>query len=659
MIHSFFSVLLPLFAVAGFAWLFVRRFEVSPYVAPLCALGSIVTCLYLSDFLSLMRIAAIVLLVCGNLAFARYSIEQFRSGQPVSTRHLVLLSILLSGLLSLYSLNMQTAFTNWDEFSHWGTFAKLVASEHTFHLKQKLIRYYFEDYPPGTALLSYFFLQGTGYSESIIYFSYSLILVAGCLPTIGLAMAGSYVRGFVAIIACYLLVIVLGQGWSSALIDQVVGILFGGVICGYWLLRDAPSRRFLVLVPVLCFLVLSKQSGASFCLLATGLIAVDRLCVMRSEKTLVSKGMVLLPVLPIWLVPRLIQSSWTWHVNNQGLTKTFSAANLGESFGKFAKCCYTDRELATTANFFHVTMGTPAIEPSTPGSFLHVAIEQIFRSDVLRSLWHASMSTPGKLFIFLCILLVVSLFVCKPALRGRLALFNAALMAACAAYVLTLLVYYLYVFSEYEGRALASYARFLNTYYLAAALFAVGVLLSRSDVAPIRENTFRIFGIALLFHISAFSIPFAKAYLIDGGTPISLMRTKIQNFVRPVVSFAPKNSSVYALWESASIRENGFEFWMMHYELRPRNTNLFCFSLGPPQYEGDIWSCKMNEQEVRNAFAGYQYVAVGSGVRTLKALYPEIFALATGTDNSGIFEVFKDSNGKLALRPFQPGLSLK
>ena len=61
----------------------------------------------------------------------------------------------------------------------------------------------------------------------------------------------------------------------------------------------------------------------------------------------------------------------------------------------------------------------------------------------------------------------------------------------------------------------------------------------------------------------------------------------------------------------------------------------------------------MNEQEVRNAFGGYHYVVVGSGVASLRAQYPQVFALAPPEWNSGIFEVFKDGAGKLALRPLQ------
>ncbi|OGB20930.1 MAG: hypothetical protein A3I66_20255 [Burkholderiales bacterium RIFCSPLOWO2_02_FULL_57_36] len=592
-----------------------------------------------------------VLLAVGTFIFAYYGFVTWKSSE-ISRKRLVLLMIFTSGLVVLYDLNQGGAFTNWDEFSHWGTLAKLLESENTFHLKQKLIRYYFEDYPPGTALFSYFFLKGTGYSESVIYFAHSLILVAGCLPAIGLAMTVSYMRGFLAIVACYLLIVILGQGWSSALIDQIVGVLFGGIICSYWLLRDSPHNRVLVLIPALCFLVLSKQSGSSFALLITALIAVDRLWMLRTKANFFSKANSLLLIAPIWIVPKLIQTSWIWHVNTQELNKTFSAANLAEEFSKFTSCCHTDRELVTIANFFQAITG--AVEPykATAGNLFHIIVEQIFRIDVIKSIWVSSIQTHGKILFYFSALLLLSFLLHKKSTRSRLVVFSGAVIAVCLVYSATLLVHYLYVFSEYEGRIITSHVRYLNTYWLGLGLFAVSVLLSSPANGLIKKIFVSILATGLLFHIFA-RYPDANSYLVSGADKITPIRMEIRKIVQPLLLTSPKNSNVFLLWQSTNINENGPEFWMMNYEIRPRNTNTHCFSLGKPQYDGDVWTCQMNEQEVRNAFGGYHYVVVGSGVASLRAQYPQVFALAPPEWNSGIFEVFKDGAGKLALRPLQ------
>jgi hypothetical protein len=654
MTYGFLSIIAPVVAVAGLAWLCAKRFEVPSCLAPLCAIGSIVTCLYISDFLSPMRITAVVLLVIGNVIFAFYLLRFIRDRGVPDTRRAILLVMLIAGLLGLYYLNLHAAFTQWDEFSHWGTFTKMVESEHTFHLKEEGIRYYFEDYPPGTALFSYFFLQGTGYQESVIYFAHSLILLAGCLPTIGMVLAVSFFRGLLAIVACYLLVVVLGQGWSSALIDQIVGILFGGVISGYWLLRNAPPSRLLALVPVLCFLVLSKQSGASFALLAALLILADRIWVMRLETGWRRKIAVVLPVAALWLVPRLIQASWNQHVVSEGISQSYGAANLGEAFLRLAGCCHTDRELATMASFFKAMTGMPEAHPSAPGSLLQIVIEQVFRLETLTSIWLGAGPSHFKILVLLCTLLIVSVFLQPRPLRARLALFGAAFVAAGFAYVLSLLVYYLYLFNEYEGRAITSHDRFINTYFLALGLFAIGVLLSVPAVTLAGRAMTAAAAVIFLFLMRSFATP--GSYLMDGVPRITASRVAIREFLKPILSSTSKYSSVYAVWESTTLLQNGLEFWMMHYELRPRNTNHFCFSLGPPHYPEDVWSCKMNEQQVRDAFAGFQTVAVGNGLAVLRELYPDVFELAPSGQNAGIFETFSKANGELALRPFQPGL---
>lgn len=655
------SIIAPLLALAGLSWCFTRQLGVPSYSGPLCAVGTIVTSLYVADFLSLLKGTGLLLLVGGNGLLFFYALRCWNGKERVSIRHGMLTAALLLGIAGLAHLNYRTGFNQWDEFSHWGTFSKLLYSEGTFHLKAMGLRYYFEDYPPGTALFSYFFLQASGYSESVVYFAHSLILLCGCLPAIGMAMSSSNFRGLLAILACFLFVVVLGQGWSSALIDHVVGILFGGIVCAFWTMRNSTPTSLLALIPPLCFLVLSKQSGASFALLVTGLIFVDRLWLACFESGWRAKLVVVSPVIMLLALPRLVQASWVWHVNHDDLIKTFSATNTGDAFVKLLGCCHTDREIKTVASFFQAMTGSPHAIPSPPGSVVDTLIDQVVRTDLLAAVWSASGPTHLKIVLLFSLLTAVAVLLRSGLDRLRLALFGTMFVAVGALYMLSLLVYYLYVFSEYEGRAIASHDRFINTYLLAFGLFAVGVLLSAPAVNLAMRAAVNL-AVILVLQLFRPYVPIdLKFYLRNGGPQISQSRSDIRAFLGPILSSQDRHASVYAIWETTSLLQVGLEFWMMHYELRPRNTNLFCFSLGPPQYEGDVWSCNKSEEEISSEFARYQMVAVGNGLGVLQKLYPRLFALAAAGENSGLFETYRDAEGKVGLRPLasQAGATAK
>lgn len=655
------SIIAPLLALAGLSWCFTRQLGVPSYSGPLCAVGTIVTSLYVADFLSVLKGTGWLLLAGGNGLLFFYVLRCWNGNERVSIRHRILIVILLFGVAGLAHLNYRIGFNQWDEFSHWGTFSKLLYSEGTFHLKAMGLRYYFEDYPPGTALFSYFFLQASGYSEPVVYLAHSLILLCGCLPAIGMAMSSSSFRGLLAILACFLFVLVLGQGWSSALIDQIVGVLFGGIVCAFWTMRNSAPARLLALIPPLCFLVLSKQSGASFAELVAGLILVDRLWLAYHESGWRAKLVIVSPVILLLALPRLVQASWVWHVNHDDLIKTFSATNTGDAFVKLLGCCHSDREIKTVASFFQAMAGLPHAMPSPPGNFAGTLIDQVMRADMLTAVWYANGPTHLKIVLLFSILTLVAVLLRSGLARLRLALFGTMFLAVGALYVLSLLVYYLYVFSEYEGRAIASHDRFINTYLLAFGLFAVGVLLSAPAVNLARRAAVNL-AVILVLQLFRTYVPIdLKLYLRNGGPHISQSRSDIRAFLGPILASRDRHANVYAIWETTSILQVGLEFWMMHYELRPLNTNLFCFSLGPPQYTGDIWSCNKSEEEVSNEFADYQMVAVGNGLGVLQKLYPHLFAQAAAGANSGLFETFRDAEGKVGLRPIadQAGATAK
>jgi hypothetical protein len=645
--NLFLSALIPLISLAGITWLIVKKFRVSVYVAPLCAIGSVVTTLYISDFLSLMRLVSLALLAGGVLLFAQLAIQGYSKRAYLTPRRTALLSVLILGLLFLYDLNAGAAFHSWDEFSHWGTIIKTMYYANSYHFSAQNISLYFEDYPPGTALFSYFFLRATGYSEQVIYFAHSLILIAGCLPIIGIAMNASLLRGGLAVIACYLLLVALGQGWSSALIDQVLSVLFAGALGTYWLLRDSNWIARLTIIPTLCFLALAKQSGGAFFQLIAALISLDQLYTLGLFNVkLAALRSWAIRVVPIWVVPQLVIATWNWYVNHAGLRRGWESIGLRTSVSRLASCCQTDREVTVISNFFQKFIGSPDPIKTDPQGFVSAVAGQIFRADVPKLLWHATWHAPGKILLLLILLLGIGILLHNKETRLRLFLISGVLFAGCVAYIFSLLTYYLYGFSDFEARTVTSLDRYLHTYELGVALFAFGILLSVPAVTYARKAFIGALAVVLIL---ACRDSRGRTYLYKGAPLMPPVRAELQRFLKPFIANTPPNTSAYLIWQSTDPTENGFQFWIMHHELRPRTTNLQCFSVGTPSYDGDM-TCELSEEALAKKFTDFQYVVVANGLSSLRQQYPSLFGLVPEMQNTGFFEVVKTPGQPIRLR---------
>lgn len=648
---SLLLLLVPVLALAGHAWFLGRRFALSPYATPAIALGVIVTLLYASDYLLAMRATAFVLVLAGLALFGLELARWLRTGQRLPLRRGVLLLVLLAGLAVLLDLNAAAAYSNWDEFSHWGTIAKLVAELHTYHLKTFGVRSYFEDYPPGMALAAYYFGRLAGYSEPAVYFSHALVLLAALLPMIGLAAQGSLARALLAVPAGYFLVVVLGQGWSSALIDHIVGVLFGCTLCTYLLVRERPPAYLLVLLPVLAMLVLAKQSGHSFAQLTVGAIAVDRALLAWRHRSTGSLPAVAAVVLALWLVPSAVSASWKHHVTSAQLRSTFSSTDLGAAYKKLGACCHSERELAVMTAFFRVFTGAEKPVAAQPGNLVTTAGRQLFQAETARMLWRGGIHVHSKILLFLAALAVAGVALARPR-AGAAAVLPALLFAGLGLYTLTLLAYYLYVFSDYEARTVTSMTRYLNSFELGLAMAFGGALL-RARVSRAWGNALLTVGVAALLLYIWSRTPHSHHYLAQGAPRLDAERTALREFVRPVVERTPRDARVYVLWQAVTPLDTGAQFWKLHHELRPRNTNLSCFSVGRPLQAEDIYSCPLPEAELRQQLAAHDYVAVGKGLATLQAQYPATFGRPDGHDRR-IFRVVRQGADGKELRSLEP-----
>lgn len=625
-----FCLLLTCFA--GLSYLLVRFFKVPSCVAPPTIVGLVIGVLFLSDFLHVMKLSGQFLFALGLGGAVFASLNFFRKRQQLDFRdwaasEKLLWALVIAVCVSLYLKNIGRIFYQWDEFSHWGSVIRAIYTANTFHFNPNPL--YFQDYPPGTALFSYFVLSIIGYSEGGAIFSYSLILLAYCIPLFGLAAARG--RLFLIIVFAISLVLIrkLGHGWSTVLIDHVLSVTFAGLVATYLLIRENNSARW-PLALLFVTIALAKHAGATMGLAACGLMVVDSIVIAmgapRQGQGLRARYCPAITAIWPWIFaifPSIIFATlWGWYVEVSAASRGYGRFGIFELLSQGLGCCATEREVTVVAKFSEHFFQLVGYSP--------VLLTALFFG---AGVFAALRANPGVARNRQITALLV---------MGGTGLF----------FTLVQLLYYLYAFNEFEALAIASFERFLNTYFLAWALSSLAWLIISWPKEIYRiEKANNGWRYSSLLCILIFATMFLGLRIFTGNKIDEEFRTQRQE-IREWVDGLPiqggSNSRVYIVWQGS----NGFEFWQTYYETLPRVTNKVCYSLGPKRYPDDIWTCSYDEYQLRTELAGFDYVLVASGYSDLQAIYPDFFPNLGAKVNRAALHV-ENNGGFIHLSPLK------
>jgi hypothetical protein len=627
------ALLLLLVILYGLCHVLVFWGRVSSAIAPAAVVGLIIGVLFLADFADYLRLTSLAFSVIGFGSACHGLFAFLRKRKEIRSLLFPRVTVLMWGVVLLlffllYAVNSQKMFYQWDEFSHWGTVIRMVFTANTFHFDPNPL--YFQDYPPGMALFAFFILTILGYSEGGAYFAYALVLLAHCIPLWRLACPKGVTPLAIAISISIVLISLLGQGWSSVLIDQILSVCFGGLIAAYFLIRRDSSTRW-VLSFLFITLILTKHAGTSLAFLACILIFFDSFIISLDESF--RRSRVLSPISSlmsaalnavIWLLlllPALVFSSlWMHYVESAGLSRGYGRFGVWQLLRHGLDCCESKREHMVLERYLDQWLGLP---------------------DILLGY------SPLLLTITLITISLLAVVLVPSGLeRLRLGVALIILIGGNLLFAAIQLLFYMYAFDEYEALALASFRRFQNTYYLAWALSTFSLLfLSLPDSSSLNMARLRKF-----FYCTVLAAIISLGFRVVSPGSISELsrqeRISLRAWVENLPLPADNHSKIYIVWQGS----NGFEFWKVYHEVLPRMTNSHCYSLGPPHFANDIWSCPYDDARFRAELRGYDYLLVAGGYGDLRINYPNFLPdLGLNTDRQLLRIEYFD--GVLRLRP--------
>lgn len=634
-------------------------------VGPAVYASVVILGLYICDFAHLMKQASLAIHAGGAIALAACVVAAPRARSIFAIKGPNVLHWAVAGCVILlavalnYKVNEAARFGSWDEFSHWGTIIRAIYEANTFHFQRDLL--YFEDYPPGAALFSYHVLSLLGYTEGNAFFSYSLLMLCFLAGVLRVALRLGIGAFLIVSPTVYFLVSIFGWGWSNVLIDHVLGVTFAGCIVAYYSTGHDLRSRFAIPILLGAF-VLIKHAGATMALLAACICVLDLLIVRVFEARAGGKGIAslrirvsdLLWALMMFGVPLLVAASWKTYVTSAGLGTGWITYSPADYVRNIFTCCTSSREIEVASKFFaQLLYVSPA--PQRPASLLAFALDAWHNFSFGGVLKSGALPAPGVMMAGLA-MLGIATAVSAPALRDRVRLLalTGGMILGCIAYVGSLMLAYLYRFSDYEGRVLITFNRYLNVFLLAwllVSLMQVMTVLARRGL--LRKLTYAGVAACVVLAVFAYDIPSRAlarlwppsnekiAELIQSRMPQTPpWRPLFSNWAVRINRFLPPNAKIYIIWQQS----NGLELWVTKYEFLPRLTNFFCWSLGEPIDPDDMYPCRRSAEQVAEMIGTYDFVAVGRGLANLRKQYGPLFNDGPQVD-AGLFKVEKTASG--------------
>lgn len=442
----------------------------------------------------------------------------------------------------------------WDDFSHWVLVVKNMSIVNNL-VNRSDTTVIFKTYPPATATLQYFFnyLQNKFYNFNLEYNTQVIMNFFTVVLLLSMISMKKYKNNLIKITSFLILVLIPAilndEVYLSLYVDSILGIL-GAYIISYYeyskkLTDNNVYLKIFEISMAVCFLVLTKATGTAIAIFCIIYIVFD-LFIGNSMK------LKFIYIISILLSLVISKKSWNYYLI---LTKT---KNIWET---------------NKINFESIL---EIINKKAPA----------YRYEVIRNFLRSIFEKNIKIipFIYLALIILIILLI-KYIKEKKLKTLNFLFynMMILIIYPVSLLIMYLFIFSEIEAVNLASYSRYMSTILI---FLLIVIFLRLMDEHFLKKNIFIVSIIVLiLFFTNNISRKiFKKNKRI---TQTSELRDNIKEIPNGILK--DKNPKIYFV----STSDDGFYYLMFRYTITPLKTQSWYYD---------------SSKDLNEEFKNYQYI---------------------------------------------------
>ena len=473
-------------------------------------------------------------------------------------------------LISLYK-SKDWVLSQWDEFTHWGLVVKAMF-EYAALGPATPVDFMVPAYPPGIPLFQYFVMDfSAGWREGLLFWGTHLIVIAIIVSVLAKSsyqhLSEIALKLFLAIAASS----VFFNNFDNIYADPVLALAFGFLLFLAIQASHLDGRWAVVLALTAGFVTLIKPVGIYF---AASAILVNIVATLFTVKFHSGKkaGLAFVPAL---IALATAGTAWaTW--GNYYLKLTSSGLgpldSVPSTFG-------TDRDVQQITSSFIDAFSSANLRPSF--SLPMSSLTWTIACGVFFLIWALLNGSNNK--------------------KRNIAI-GIALLITTAGYFSVILYSYLTVFGPKEAAELASFERYIGTWYqgiffaivfLVLSEFSLGGLLYPATDLAVPANSFKLHRTISLFlavFIGVATFSSLHNYLLMLSTSGTNGSEARESFVpiKEAIKAAdmPQQSKVYIIANHTI----GFEYYVLRYEMTGNKFGQVPWSIGSPYGDTDFWT---------------------------------------------------------------------
>lgn len=512
--------------------------------------------------------------------------------------------------------------SSFDEFTEWGAVVKAMFLDDKLSVYSP-IELAFRGYQPGIGLFQYFVERFGDWNEADLFWAYQLVVISLFIPFLASLTWRRAGRLVLILPIIFIVPNLFFPTTQLIIVDPVLGLLFG--YCLALVYTNDSSRRVptLHLTAALAILVLTKDSGAFFAIVVLVALLAQQLRRRGEGGIRKSIGAVLIRVgIPV-LGVAVAYGSWKAIIGVLHANPELSASNI---------------------NLLQLVFGParsywPEVVASFRSAFLREPLIESHRLEL----------SPASLLLACAVILVLLEF-WRQRRWGLPRDFSTAIVITVGAVVYTvgLLVLYLFKFGDYEALHLASFVRYLSTYWAGIAmLIALFVIFVLSEARPTLERRLdpqrwavsSPVALALVWLLLLAVLAPAKslvAYVRDPVSPAMSARSSYDWVIH--AAHAARIGRGDRVW-LISQYDQGYDYWVLRYELMPANAGSGAWSLGPPNGTDDVWTLDLSQRAWASQLRNYDYVVIQKSSSSFVARFGSLFGVDDEIADGTVYSV--------------------
>ncbi len=625
-----------LFIILSISFALNIQFRIKQENSVLITFLGIAIFLYLAGLFDVLKLAVYGIYIISIICFIYiiyFIVKKKAKIKELITPATVLYVIVM---LVMTKVVLNTYYSEWDEFSHWGPNLKAMLQYDKFW-SNNIYDGIHVVYTPLAGLVEYFYCKiNHCFAEDISYIAINSFIITLCLPILKKLKWNikDIVKGVLFWLIVYLLIILFRFKLSSIYIDLLLGILFSiGMSLAYRL--DGKEDK-ISLVMIMLSLPLLKNTG----LLLLGIILMQLffskvIMPIIEEKKITKKELKKIGILILILVISLTLYG-TWNIyckmNNRELDDRHDKNSISQiDIKSYIKAItlykIEDGKYKDIANNFYSALNEVEIwgrQSSGVGTVVNILV---ILNIIGIALYYFNKDEKQKKKI-------LSLFLA----------FNIGFIMYC----LLLLATYMFAFTEQEGRELASYTRYMSTYFIAWILDIISIGIER-------EKSKGLIIAILAFMLCLYPLNIQEAVNLTSkknkvGVPQEIIQKA--DIIKQNVKLDDK---IYLIYQNIG---GGGAYHMLRYSISPIVTNLlYEWSLGPKYNENDIWNYDISKEEFEKKLIdeNYDYVFIAQVDKQFIEIYGDLIEKEEMQKqdvenlNNKLLKVNKKGNGKISL----------